>query len=167
MKKFVVSTGDRKSNVQLLADGRVFVDDTERSVEWISLSQARRVLRIDGRSFDVDVVSVSREEGVRLLVNGFSFIVHVQDERSLLLQRLGFAGSIDQRGKEIKAPMPGLITKVMVQPGDIVEAGQGVIVLEAMKMENELTAPSGGTVKTVHVTEREAVDKNAILIELE
>ncbi|NOY06129.1 MAG: acetyl-CoA carboxylase biotin carboxyl carrier protein subunit [Chlorobi bacterium] len=100
-------------------------------------------------------------------MNGIPFDVNVKDERGLLLQRFGFAGSLNKQVGEIKAPMPGLITKVLVKPGDSVAAGQGVIVLEAMKMENELTAPTDGIVKAVHVTEREAVDKNAILIELE
>jgi len=167
MKKFAVSMADRKSEIQLLSNGRLLVDSEERNVEWISLSSTRRVLRVDGRTFDIDVLSVSREGNVRLLVNGHPLVVDVKDERGLLLQQFGFTGSLNQRGREIKAPMPGLITKVRVKPGDSVEAGQGVIVLEAMKMENELTAPTGGTVKAVHVTEREAVDKNAILIELE
>ncbi len=167
MKKFAVSSADRTSEIQLFSNGRITIDGKEKEVEWIALSSTRRVLRVNGRSFDIDVLSVSRGGNVHVLVNGFPLEISVKDERSLLLHQFGFGGSLHQQAGEVKAPMPGLITKVLVKPGDVVQTGQGVIVLEAMKMENELTAPADGTVKAVHVREREAVDKNAILIELE
>jgi biotin carboxyl carrier protein len=64
----------------------------------------------------------------------------------------------------IVAPMPGRIVKVLVAPGDIVTAGQGLVVVEAMKMENELRAPRGGTVAEVRVREGVPVDANAVLV---
>jgi biotin carboxyl carrier protein len=63
--------------------------------------------------------------------------------------------------------MPGLIVRVDVRPGDVVGAGQGVVAMEAMKMENELRAPAGGTVKAVHATVGSAVEKGAVLVEFE
>ena len=63
--------------------------------------------------------------------------------------------------------MPGLVLRVLVEPGDEVEQGQGVAVLEAMKMENELTAPAAGTVAAVHVAAGDAVAKNELLIEVD
>ena len=69
--------------------------------------------------------------------------------------------------REIQAPMPGLVLRVLVAPGDAVEAGQGVVVLEAMKMENELTAPAAGTVAAVHAAPGDAVAKNDLLVEVD
>jgi pyruvate carboxylase subunit B len=63
--------------------------------------------------------------------------------------------------------MPGLIVRVLVQPGDVVQAGQGVIVIEAMKMENELRASSAGVVRAVSVAAGSAVEKGAVLVEFE
>ena len=63
--------------------------------------------------------------------------------------------------------MPGLIVRVNVEPGDRVQAGQGLVVMEAMKMENELRAQAAGTVKAVHAVAGNAVEKGALLVELE
>jgi pyruvate carboxylase subunit B len=63
--------------------------------------------------------------------------------------------------------MPGLVLDILVEEGDTVEAEQGLLVLEAMKMENELKAPSGGIVSAIHVTDGVAVDKEDLLIEIE
>jgi biotin carboxyl carrier protein len=67
----------------------------------------------------------------------------------------------------LKAPMPGLVVRVEVSEGDEVRAGQGLMIVEAMKMENELRAPAPGRVKAVRVTEGTAVEKDAVLIEFE
>ena len=65
------------------------------------------------------------------------------------------------------APMPGMIVRVNVQVGDAVQPGQGLVVMEAMKMENELRAPAAATVKAVHAQPGTAVEKGALLLELE
>jgi biotin carboxyl carrier protein len=67
----------------------------------------------------------------------------------------------------LKAPMPGLVVRVEVSEGDEVVAGQGVVIVEAMKMENELRAPGPGRVKAVRVSEGTAVEKDAVLMEFE
>jgi pyruvate carboxylase subunit B len=65
------------------------------------------------------------------------------------------------------APMPGLVVRVNVKAGDTVEAGQGLIVMEAMKMENELRAHGAGVVKAVRVAPGDAVEKGAVLVEMD
>ena len=69
--------------------------------------------------------------------------------------------------QRIAAPMPGKIVKVLVKPGDSVDAGQGVVIVEAMKMENELRSPKAGTVSQVLVKEGASVDAGAILVVVE
>ena len=69
--------------------------------------------------------------------------------------------------KDIKAPMPGLVLQISVGPGDTVEKGDPLLILEAMKMENVLKAPGSGTVKKVSVNQGQAVEKNQLLIEME
>ena len=91
----------------------------------------------------------------------------VLDETALLLERFGFDTGSDAAAREVRAPMPGLVLQVLVAPGDSVQAGQGLVVLEAMKMENELRAAAAGTVAAVHAEAGAAVGKNDLLVEIE
>jgi len=91
----------------------------------------------------------------------------VEDERTSRLKRLTGRGDRASPGGTIKAPMPGLVVRVEVEVGQQVNAGAGVVVLEAMKMENEITSPSGGKVSSVHVKAGQAVEKGAVLVEVE
>jgi biotin carboxyl carrier protein len=84
--------------------------------------------------------------------------------------RFGRRGSSAEQGtsgpRRIVAPMPGRVVKVLVRPGDMVDARQGLVVVEAMKMENELRAPGAGTVTEVKVTEGASVEANTVLVVL-
>jgi pyruvate carboxylase subunit B len=100
-------------------------------------------------------------------LDGHRFEVEALDERSRAIRELAGAASGPSGPAPLLAPMPGLIVRVNVGPGDTVEPGQGLVVMEAMKMENELRAGAAGTVKSVAVQPGTAVEKGAILIELE
>ena len=97
-----------------------------------------------------------------LEIHGRPYIVGVRDERSRALASL--AGGAHVAGDAtIRAPMPGLVASVLAAEGAAVERGQTVVVLEAMKMENDLTAPRAGIVKAVHVTKGQTVGQNDVL----
>lgn len=114
------------------------------------------------------VVTVEREGGTaRVWVDGTPVEVEVRTEADLLLERFGLNAGDAAAEREVRAPMPGLVLRVLAEPGQEVEAGAGLVVLEAMKMENELTAPTAGTVAAVHATPGDAVGKNDLLVELE
>lgn len=93
--------------------------------------------------------------------------VSVVDERARLVQELTGRRPGKAGGGIVRAPMPGLVVRVEVAAGDTVAAGAGLVVVEAMKMENELRAPGGGVVTTVHVAAGEAVEKGAPLVTLQ
>lgn len=98
--------------------------------------------------------------------NGNRYQLPYKDEQAILLARMGFkTGSKSGHGL-IKSPMPGKIIAIKKQIGDTVNAGDAVVILEAMKMENELKSPVAGTVSTIHVTEGSSVEKNTILLEI-
>ena len=102
-----------------------------------------------------------------LSVDGFRYEVEALDERTRAIRDLSAASAAATGPAPLKAPMPGLVVRVAVRSGDVVAAGQGLVVMEAMKMENELRASSAGRVKAVHVQPGTAVDKGALLVELE
>jgi pyruvate carboxylase subunit B len=102
-----------------------------------------------------------------LWVDGYRFEVEALDERTRAIRDLSASATPAAGPAPLIAPMPGLIVRVNAQVGDRVQPGQGVVVMEAMKMENELRAQAAGTVKTVLVAPGAAVEKGAVLLELE
>ena len=114
------------------------------------------------------MVTVERDGGTtRVWVDGAPVEVETRTDADLLLERFGLDVGDAAADREVHAPMPGLVLRVLVEPGDEVAEGQGVVVLEAMKMENELTAPAAGTVAAVHVAAGDAVAKNDLLVEVD
>jgi biotin carboxyl carrier protein len=94
------------------------------------------------------------------------FEVEALDERRRAIQDMTGAAAANAGPAPLVAPMPGLVVRVNVKPGDQVEAGQPLVVMEAMKMENELRSLSAGTVKSVRFQPGAAVEKGAVLVEL-
>jgi len=102
-----------------------------------------------------------------LWIDGARFDVDALDERMRAIRSLAAATAKPTGPAPLIAPMPGMIVRVNVAQGDTVEPGQGLVVMEAMKMENELRATSRGTVKRVLVSAGTAVEKGVVLLELE
>jgi pyruvate carboxylase subunit B len=102
-----------------------------------------------------------------LWIDGYRYDVEALDERTRAIRELSGAAAAASGPAPLRAPMPGLVVRVSVKPGDRVEAGQGLVVMEAMKMENELRSSAAGTVRAVHAQPGGAVDKGALLVELE
>jgi biotin carboxyl carrier protein len=106
------------------------------------------------------------EDGYEVVYAGRTYRVSVTDERARTLSQLGGARRAPSGGT-VKAPMPGLVKAVHVQPGDTVKRGTSLVVLEAMKMENDLTAPGDGVVKEVRVAAGEKVEQGQVLVVLQ
>ena len=102
-----------------------------------------------------------------LWVDGFRFEVEALDERSRAIRELAASTAKPSGPAPLVAPMPGMIVRVQVTEGEVVQPGQGLVVMEAMKMENELRATAAGAVLRVHVAAGTAVEKGALLLEME
>lgn len=100
-------------------------------------------------------------------VDGYRFTVEALDERARAIRDLSRTIERPTGPARLTAPMPGLVVRVHVGEGDRVRAGQGLVVMEAMKMENELKASAAGVVRRVAVTPGSAVEKGALLLEVE
>ncbi|MEO8069731.1 MAG: biotin/lipoyl-containing protein [Flavobacteriales bacterium] len=122
-------------------------------------------LVLDGRSFNVLVLKEDKEnKTVRLRIGAKTFTVALEDEQHHLMHALGLDKAMLTVAKDLKAPMPGLVLKVLVKAGDAVKKNDPVLILEAMKMENVIKAPGDAIVAAVHVQERVAVEKGQLLL---
>lgn len=106
------------------------------------------------------------EERYRVLIEGVSYEVTVEDERTRLLGGIKATSGAAAGEMLVKSPMPGIVIDVAVKEGDVVAAGQTLVVVESMKMHNEFDAPRAGTVKAVRVSRGDKVAQNAILVVL-
>ena len=104
---------------------------------------------------------------VTVSVDGQQFTTAIKEPIDMLLSNMGLDLKAMQKAEPVKAPMPGLVLKVLVTLGQEVNKGDALMILEAMKMENVLKATAAGVVKAIKVVERTAVEKGAILIEME
>lgn len=100
-------------------------------------------------------------------INGKKVRADISNPMDLLLKTLGIDNSAAKKVKDLKAPMPGLIREVKIKEGDILQPGDPVLILEAMKMENVLKAPAELTVKSLKVQAGDKVEKNAVLVVFE
>lgn len=146
------------------------------------MTQAHDIAEVDGiwsllvgdgpcrRSYEVtfseaDGLSRAASRGLTVHVNGTPVSVERQSRRRATAA--GAAADTTNGPVSIAAPMPGRVVKVLVSAGDVVAARQGLIVIEAMKMENELRAPRAGTVKAVNVTSGAAVEAGTVVVVIE
>jgi biotin carboxyl carrier protein len=164
--KYVVTVAGQ--NIEVTVDGdQVTVDGRELGASLgVVPGTPVRQLVLDGRSEGLAFEPAGRGKWA-ITRRGERWEVEVLDERTRHLRSLtGAAGGVRGPGA-LKAPMPGLVVRVQVTAGQRVAAGTGVVVLEAMKMENELRAAMDGVVRSIRVAAGEAVEKGQVLVEFE
>jgi len=165
--ELIARHGEREEKVRVrrVDDGyEVTVGDRTYHVDALGLQNDVRSLRIDGAHHEVSV----RRSGEDYVVTSRqgTATVSVTDPLTHLAQQTR-GGGRGRRHERVSAYMPGRVVAVLVQEGDSVTAGQGIVVLEAMKMENEIRAEHEGTVRQVFVQPGQAVDTGEPLFELE
>jgi len=148
------------------AAGSIAVNGSHMDADVRSLGDGRFHMLINGRSVSIEVIDNNPKNPV-IKVNGRLFQPVVKDDTDLLLERLGMNAKAKKEVRELKAPMPGLVLDIKVAPGDEVETGAPLVVLEAMKMENILKSPAQAKVKAIQVSRGDAIDKNTVLITFE
>lgn len=131
-------------------------------VEPVGTDRAHFVF--DDRS--ADVVGVRTASGWRVMVRGREYVVELEGERARAIRELTGLEAVPENS-DLLAPMPGLVVKVLVEAGQSVSAGDGLVVVEAMKMENELRATADGIVASVEVSPGVTVERDEVLIRFE
>jgi biotin carboxyl carrier protein len=121
----------------------------------------------NNKSYAAEIVEVNHEEKkVTVKINHTEYHVSIRDKYDDLLHDLGLDAGSAQHAADVKAPMPGLVLSVMVQPGQKIQKGDAIVVLEAMKMENILKAVADGEVKKILVKKGDKVEKNQVMVNL-
>lgn len=149
-----------------LADGklRVTIDGEARDVDARAVRPGTWSVVIAGKSYLVDLDR--RRTGIAASVGASEAMLQVEDALHRRLAQAAQPRGGASRGETLRAPIAGKVVKLLVAPGDAVAPGTAVIVLEAMKMENEIVSERGGTVTAVHKQAGQAVDTGDVLIEL-
>ena len=122
----------------------------------------------DNQAFQCELLAADfTNNTITIAVNGSEYHVKIEDEYDMLIKKMGLTVVNSTKIENIKAPMPGLIIDILVEPEQAIEKGTPLLILEAMKMENVLKADGEGVVKSIEITKGQAVDKGQILIEME
>jgi biotin carboxyl carrier protein len=161
-----ISSKERKMAVEVRFAGngcRATLDGREITLDWIRLPDGSHSLILDGKVFDF-IVELS-EDACAVIGRAGAQIVHIADARRLSAYREVDAGPAGLQ--RIKADMPGKVVRVLVKEGDRVAVDQGLLVLEAMKMQNEIRSPKSGVIREVRVTPGMTVGTNEFLLSLE
>jgi biotin carboxyl carrier protein len=165
---YIAKLGDKTYTVEIEEIGksvyRVAVDGSEFLVDGKKTGLTNYSLIVDNRSFEVEV-DITEDE-YRVLVDGRNYHIDLVDERRMRLG--GLQSGIQLQGRQkVSVPMPGKVIAVLVSEGDRVERGQGLVIVEAMKMENEVRCPIDGEVKEVRVKTGDALEAGAVLAVVE
>jgi biotin carboxyl carrier protein len=161
---------DRTAKVQLLEQkGSIMtflVDGNEYKIDLERVSDGIYSVIHKGKSYNVEMVEGLKNK--QYIVNTFynSYEVEVIDAETKYLRSRNTGDSVEGENS-IVSPMPGKVVKILVKPGDEVEAGQTIIIVSAMKMESEFKAKKAGRVKVVHVNEGDLVEGNKMLVSFE
>jgi biotin carboxyl carrier protein len=164
MRYFVtIDTRERTVDVSVLPNGDLVVtmDGKPVDTDLVALDDGSLSIRIDGQVLDLTIEGQPPDVGV--IASGHRAYVRVESERlraAAAAKRTG--GSVAE--KMLVAPMPGRVAKVLVSVGEEVAAGQGIVVVEAMKMENELRAKGAGKVAEIHAKAGETIEAGAKLV---
>ena len=165
--KYVVDVSGRSVKVEIDGD-RVCVDGIEVAATLAELSGTPVALLTVGDTVRRVVVTRDSARGRYVLsLDGRRYEVEALDERTRAIRQLSSSASGPKGPAPLVAPMPGLIVRVNVDVGASVEPGQGLVVMEAMKMENELRSASAGVVRAIRVAPGSVVERGMVLVELE
>jgi biotin carboxyl carrier protein len=165
---FIAKLGEQSYTVEIEETGksiyRVSVDGNEFIVDGKKTGRTNYSLIVDNRSFEIEVDNTDDE--YRVLVDGRSYRIDLVDERRM---RVGGAqAGLELQGRQkVSVPMPGKVIAVLVAEGDPVERGQGLVIVEAMKMENEVRSPISGEVKEIKIKPGDTVEGGAVLVIVE
>lgn len=161
--KYITTIDNKEYIVEVIDEEHVSINGKIMEVDFESINgQPVYTMLIDGKSYEAYVYAGEEEWQVLLL--GRQYPVRVEDEREKRLKSAA-GGKVQESGEfHLKAPMPGLVVAIPVEENQQVEKGQVLVILESMKMQNELKSPRAGTVQRIKVKPGESVEQRQTLL---
>ncbi|HZD58017.1 MAG TPA: biotin/lipoyl-containing protein [Anaerolineales bacterium] len=164
--KYVTTVDDQEYIIEIVDDQHVVVDGVAYEVDFESVSgQPVHSLLVNDRSYEAYVYP--SDEGWQVLLRGTLYQLHVEDERERRLRASLGAGLAEYGEFHLKSPMPGMIVAVSAEEGQKVSKGDVLVILESMKMQNELKSPRAGTISRVRVRPGDNVEQRETLLSIE
>jgi len=158
---------DVKNETEILSDTQALIDDKEYSYDFKFINDNAIVLRINNKNYLMTLNANEEEEYIEVNLDSKVYNIFCKSELEIMIEKMS-NGKVDKKTrKEIYSPMPGIITKLNVRDGQKVSKGEVLLVLEAMKMENEIKAAKDCVIKKINVEALKSVEKNELLIVLE
>lgn len=166
--KYKLNYSDTEAHSVEIRDGKVFLNEAETQPDLVFIGGNKYHVLNGSESFMLEVLEndVSAKK-FKIKVNGQTYDLKLEDELDMLLHKMGMSSDNSAKMGDVKAPMPGLVLQILAEPGQEVQKGDSLIILEAMKMENVIKASGAGKVKAIKVKIKDAVEKNHVLMEME
>ena len=163
--KYVTTIDNQEFEIEVVDEHHIRIGERLLQVDFESVSgQPVFSLILDGKSYEAFVYQ--GDEDWDVLLRGRQYQVKVEDERERRLKAAGGAGAAEGGEFHLKAPMPGLVVAILVEEGQEVKKGQVLVILESMKMQNELKSPRDGTISHIKVKAGESVEQKQILLNM-
>jgi biotin carboxyl carrier protein len=162
---FKAKVNDKLLDIVLDGDD-IVVDGKKLALDSVQVGPRSFHILHNNKGFQVEIIRQDAEtKTVTLRVNSRVYTVELKDRFDVLLEKMGMNTPASGKLNTVRAPMPGLILDLKIKSGDTVNAGDPLLILEAMKMENILKAPGNGVVKELKVKKGDSVEKGQVLIE--
>lgn len=144
-----------------------FGADELEALDFIPLDDSHFHILSGGKSYRATLLEADpQRKSFCVAINGSRYDIQLADAYDQMIERMGLSAKVTKLARDVNAPMPGLVLQLMVQPGQAVTAGQALMILEAMKMENVIKAAADATVESVNVKQGDAVEKGYLLIKM-
>jgi biotin carboxyl carrier protein len=164
--KYITTIDDKEFEIEIVDERHIRIGERLLEVDFESVSgQPVFSLILDGKSDEAFVYQ--GEEDWEVLIRGRQYQVKVEDEREKRLKTAGGGGGVAGGEFHLKAPMPGLVVAVLIEEGQEVKKGQVMLILESMKMQNELKAPRDGVMGRIRVKAGESVEQRQTLLSVQ
>jgi len=161
--RYITSIEEKKYQLEILDDRHIVLDGETYAVDFNAIDdQPVFSLLIDGKSFEAYVYPIL--DSWQVLLQGHSYTSQVVDERERHLRAAAGSGVSEREEFHLKAPMPGLVVAIPVDEGIHVEKGEVLLILESMKMQNELRSPRSGKITRLRVKPGDSVEQNQTML---
>lgn len=166
MNEFVVRFNDKTKNIKIIDESNAKIDGLLVRYEFVNTDGKNFLLKLGDKFYESSLLSSSNGE-LSFVLNGKSVIVNIKSSlEEKAFQLLSHSQNNENSTTIIKSPMPGLVLKIKKQKGDSIIKGETVLILEAMKMENEIKSPKDGILEEIFVKEGTAIEKNISLVSI-